>query len=82
MTSPLRFSDIPRRKFPLTEAKYRQLRANINWAAVGFSNLGTSAGESVCRELSQAQYHLVRAWNLIEQTQESERRRERSPNSN
>jgi hypothetical protein len=77
MIRHLRFSEIPHRKFPLTDAKYGQLRANIYAAALGFSSLDTSAGQSVCRELCQAQHHLERAWNMIQQTKESEQRRDR-----
>ncbi|MBD9640898.1 hypothetical protein IB277_31860 [Ensifer sp. ENS07] len=76
MTKARRFADIPTNDFPLNAAKYKRLRSDIRAAAVGFDNLGTTAGQSVCHELSQAQHHLEQAWNLIQAIEESERRRE------
>jgi len=77
MTKALRFADIPTESFPLNAAKYKRLLSDIRAAAIGFDNLGTDAGQSVCRELSQAQCHLEHAWNLIQAIEESERRHDR-----
>ncbi|MBB6179839.1 hypothetical protein [Pseudorhizobium flavum] len=76
MKEPQRFLDIPRERFPLTAVKCHQLRNNIRAAAIGFDNLGTSSGQTVGRELDQAEHHLDRAWNLIVGIEDAERRRE------
>lgn len=60
-----RFSDIPTEQFPLDFKKYCRLRDDIYGAANGFSELGTSAGDMVCRELIEVHTRLGQVWELI-----------------
>jgi len=68
----MRFSEIPTRKFPLNFRKYCRLQAEIQIAADRFSDLGTSDGHAVFRELVEVRTRLDRTWELIGQIQHRE----------
>lgn len=74
MKKALRFSDIPTENFPLNIAKYDQLCAELDKAMVGFDRICSASGQSVCKELGTAKYHLDCAWALILSIEDRERR--------
>ncbi|WP_460932126.1 hypothetical protein [Shinella zoogloeoides] len=71
----MKFSEIPKRKFPLSFEKYCRLQGEIQVAADRFSDLGTSDGHAVFRELVQVRARLDRTWELIRQIEHRETQR-------
>lgn len=68
----MKFSDIPTRRFPLNFKKYSRLQDEIQTAADRFSDLGTSDGHAVFRELVEVRTRLDQTWELIRQIEHRE----------
>jgi hypothetical protein len=68
----MKFTEIPTGKFPLNFKKYCRLQDQIQTAADRFSDLGTSDGHAVFRELVEVRARLDRTWELIRQIEHRE----------
>ena len=71
----MKFSEIPTGKFPLNFKKYCRLQGEIQAAADRFSDLGTSDGHAVFRQMIEVRARLDQTWQLIQQIEHRERGR-------
>ncbi|ANV24589.1 hypothetical protein [Agrobacterium pusense] len=71
----MKFTDIPRRKFPLNSQKHYRLQQEIQAIADRFDDLGTSDGHAVFRQMIEVRARLDQTWQLIQQIEHRERGR-------
>lgn len=68
-----KFFEIPIDKFPLNFDKYCQLRNQLQAAAEGFDDLGTTAGQLVSKDIMEVHGRLGRTWELIREIERREK---------